>query len=104
MTFDRFATVAAVIMLTSITASASAEEKPEVVIGSVVASTGPASGLGIPERNAINLFEENLAKRTDLPFRVRFVTYDDSSDPTRSVINVRKLIEDDKAHIVICCT
>jgi branched-chain amino acid transport system substrate-binding protein len=74
------------------------------VIGSVVASTGPASGLGIPERNAINLFEEDLAKRTDLPFRVRFVTYDDSSDPTRSVINVRKLIEDDKAHIVICCT
>jgi branched-chain amino acid transport system substrate-binding protein len=104
MTFDRFATVAAVLILTSITASASAGDKPEVVIGSVVASTGPASGLGIPERNAINLFEEDLAKRTDLPFRVRFVTYDDSSDPTRSVINVRKLIEDDKAHIVICCT
>jgi branched-chain amino acid transport system substrate-binding protein len=98
------AAVAAVLLLTSIAATAHAEDKPEVVIGSVVASTGPASALGIPERNAIALFEEELAKRSDLPFKVRFVTYDDSSDPTRSVASVRKLIDDDRAHIVICCT
>lgn len=92
------------IFTLALTSALCAQEKPEVVIGSVVASTGPAAGLGIPERNALLLFEDEVSKRADLPFKVRFVTYDDGSDPTRSVSNVRKLIEEDKAHVVICCT
>lgn len=84
--------------------ASSAQDKPELVIGSVVSTTGPAAGLGVPERNAILLFEETIAKQTDLPFKVRFIVYDDGSDPTRSVTNVRKLIDEDRVHLVICCT
>ncbi|MGB3447703.1 MAG: ABC transporter substrate-binding protein [Xanthobacteraceae bacterium] len=88
----------------AISASAYAADKPELRIGSVVAMTGPASALGLPEKNALELLQEQLAKDTSLPFTVKFITYDDGSDPTKAVNNVRKLITEDRAHVVICCT
>jgi branched-chain amino acid transport system substrate-binding protein len=84
--------------------SAGAADKPELRIGSVVAMTGPASALGLPEKNAIDLLQEQIASDASLPFTVKFITYDDGSDPTKSVNNVRKLITEDNVHVVICCT
>ncbi|MCO5132269.1 MAG: ABC transporter substrate-binding protein [Xanthobacteraceae bacterium] len=81
-----------------------AADRPELRIGSVVAMTGPASALGLPEKNAIELLQERLANDTSLPFTVKFITYDDGSDPTKAVNNVRKLITEDQVHVVICCT
>ena len=90
-------------MLATSTAALAAD-KPELRIGSVVAMTGPASALGLPEKNAIELLQEQLASDTSLPFTIKFITYDDGSDPTKAVNNVRKLITEDRAHVVICCT
>jgi branched-chain amino acid transport system substrate-binding protein len=39
--------------------------------------------LGVPEKNALVLLEEELAKDKSLPFTVKFITYDDASDPTK---------------------
>lgn len=83
---------------------AGAADKPELRIGSVVAMTGPASALGLPEKNALDLLAEQIASDTSLPFTVKFITYDDGSDPTKAVNNVRKLITEDNVHLVICCT
>jgi branched-chain amino acid transport system substrate-binding protein len=96
--------VAAAVAALTISVSAHAADKPELRIGSVVAMTGPASALGLPEKNALELLQEQLAKDTSLPFTVKFITYDDGSDPTKAVNNVRKLITEDRAHVVICCT
>jgi branched-chain amino acid transport system substrate-binding protein len=96
--------VAAAVAALMISMSAHAADKPELRIGSVVAMTGPASALGLPEKNALELLQEQLAKDTSLPFTVKFITYDDGSDPTKAVNNVRKLITEDRAHVVICCT
>ena len=85
-------------------ATAFAADKPEFRIGSVVAMTGPASALGLPEKNALELLQEQIAKDTNLPFTVKFITYDDASDPTKAVNNVRKLITEDQVHVVICCS
>jgi len=85
-------------------ATAFAADKPEFRIGSVVAMTGPASALGLPEKNALELLQEQIAKDTSLPFTVKFITYDDASDPTKAVNNVRKLITEDQVHVVICCS
>lgn len=85
-------------------ATAFAADKPELRIGSVVAMTGPASALGLPEKNALELLQEQIAKDTNLPFTVKFITYDDASDPTKAVNNVRKLITEDQVHVVICCS
>ncbi|GIQ76921.1 branched-chain amino acid ABC transporter substrate-binding protein [Bradyrhizobium sp. RD5-C2] len=66
--------------------------------------TGPASALGLPAKNAIDLLQERLANDASLPFTVKFITYDDASDPTKAVNSVRKLVTEDRAHVVICCS
>lgn len=83
---------------------AAAQEKPELRIAAIIAVTGPASALGAPERNAVELFDKTWSNREDLPFRIKVISYDDGSDPTKSVSLTRKAIEEDKAHVVVCCT
>lgn len=82
---------------------AQAPKKPELRLGVVLAASGGASSIGLPERTAVTLAEETLAK-ADLPFTVKFVSYDDASDPTKSANAVRRLVEEDQVHFVICCT
>jgi branched-chain amino acid transport system substrate-binding protein len=81
-----------------------AADKPELRIGSVVSMTGPASALGAPEKNAIDLLQEQIATEANLPFTIKFITYDDGSDPTKAVNSVRKLISEDQADVIICCS
>src|SRR6266540_2531103 len=81
-----------------------AQEKPELRIAAIISVTGAASALGAPERNAVELFDKNWSGRTDLPFRIKVVSYDDGSDPTKAVNLTRKAIEEDRAHVVVCCT
>ncbi|WJR79967.1 ABC transporter substrate-binding protein [Bradyrhizobium sp. NP1] len=100
----RVVAIAAACAALMLSATAFAADKPELRIGSVVAMTGPASALGLPEKNALELLQEQIAADTSLPFTVKFITYDDASDPTKAVNNVRKLITEDNAHVVICCT
>jgi branched-chain amino acid transport system substrate-binding protein len=79
------------------------QTKPELRIGAVLAASGGAASIGTPERNAIALLQERYAG-ADLPFTVKVVLYDDASDPTKSTSAVRRLVQEDKVHIVICCT
>jgi branched-chain amino acid transport system substrate-binding protein len=81
-----------------------AQEKPELRIAAIIAVTGAASALGAPERNAVELFDKTWSSRNDLPFKIKVISYDDGSDPTKSVSLTRKAIEEDKAHVVVCCT
>ena len=81
-----------------------AEEKPELRIAAIVAVTGAASALGAPERNGVELFDKTWSSRNDLPFKIKIISYDDGSDPTKSVSLTRKAIEEDKVHVVVCCT
>ena len=85
-------------------ASSQAQEKPNYKIGVVTATTGSASVIAAPANNAIVLYEAQLAAQKNPSFTVQFIKYDDASDPTKSVNAVRKLIQDDKVDIVICCT
>ena len=84
--------------------AASAQEKPELRIAAIVSVTGAASALGAPERNGVELFDKTWSGRTDLPFKVKVISYDDGSDPTKAVSLARKAIEEDKVHVVVCCT
>jgi branched-chain amino acid transport system substrate-binding protein len=96
--------IATILASVMVSTGLSAAEKPELRIGTVLAMTGPASALGLPEKNGLELLEEQVAADTGLPFRVKFITYDDASDPTKAVNGVRKLITEDRVHVVICCT
>ncbi|MCY1204348.1 Leucine-, isoleucine-, valine-, threonine-, and alanine-binding protein precursor [compost metagenome] len=97
-------TLALVGALTAAAATAQKAERPVVVVGAVVSTTGPAATLGIPEKKALELAEALAKEDASLPFVPKLVVYDDGSDPTRAVNAVRKLANDDKAAVLICCT
>lgn len=80
------------------------KEKPELRIAAIVSVTGSAFALGAPERNGVEFFDKTWASRSDLPFKIKVISYDDGSDPTKAVSLTRKAIEEDKAHVVVCCT
>ena len=96
--------VSALLAAVSSSSAAMAQDKPELRIAAIIAVTGPASALGAPERNAVELFDKTWSSRTDLPFKIKVISYDDGSDPTKSVSLTRKAIEEDKVHVVVCCT
>ena len=61
-----------------------------------VSATGPAASLGAPENNAVPLLPTEIAGQ-----KVNYVAYDDATDPTAAVKNVRKCIEEEKADVLI---
>jgi branched-chain amino acid transport system substrate-binding protein len=77
--------------------------KPELRIGVVLAASGGAASIGLPERSSVALLADQLAD-AKLPFTVKVISYDDASDPTKSANAVRRLIQEDKVHLVVCCT
>lgn len=68
----------------------------EVTIGAVLSLTGPAAGLGIPERNTIELLPTSIGGE-----HVRWVVLDDASDTTAAVRAARKLIEEEHVDVII---
>lgn len=96
--------LATVTLAALIPALALADDRPEFRIGTVNSVTGGASAIAAGAVSAINLLEQRLAADSSLPFKVRFIKYDDGSDPAKAISAVRKLAQEDKVHIVICCT
>ena len=68
----------------------------EIKIGAVLSLTGPAASLGIPEKNAIELFPTKIGNET-----VRYIVLDDASDPTTAVKSARKLVDEEKVDVII---
>ena len=58
--------------------------------------TGPGAGLGIPERNTIELLPKTIAGQT-----VRWVVLDDASDPAAAVRAARKLIDEEHVDAIL---
>lgn len=77
-----------------------------VKVGVVVDITGGASSLGVPERNTVQLYQDELgtAQGPNGPVRIQYVITDGESDPTKAVIAVKRLLEEDRVVAVVCCT
>lgn len=82
------------ISLLAVVAPAAA--RADITIGVNVSATGPAASLGIPEQNAVTLGPKVIAGQ-----KVRYVVYNDASDTTTAVQNVKRLISEDKADVII---
>ncbi len=94
----------AVLATSAASMAAHADDRPELRIGVVNSVTGGASAIAAGAVTSINFMEEQLAADSDQALRVKFIKYDDASDPTKAVNAVRKLIQQDDVHLVICCT
>lgn len=83
-----------------------AAQQQMVKVGFVVDITGGASTLGVPERNTVLLYQDEVgtAQSPAGPVRIQYVVTDGESDPTKAVIAVKRLIEEERAVAVVCCT
>lgn len=68
----------------------------ELTIGVNLSTTGPGASLGIPEKNALAFAPATIGGE-----KVRFVVYDDASDSTTAVQNVKRLITENKVDLII---
>ncbi|WP_260854087.1 ABC transporter substrate-binding protein [Paraburkholderia sp. BCC1886] len=68
----------------------------DVTVGVTLSTTGPSSSLGIPQRNSMAMWPNEIAGQA-----LHVVLLDDASDPTQANQNARKLITSDNVDIVI---
>ena len=75
---------------------ASAATFADVTVGVSLSLTGPGSGLGIPASNGIKMWPATIGGE-----KIKLVVLDDATDPTKGVQNARRLVNEDKADIIV---
>lgn len=76
-------------------AGARAEDQ-EIKLGVSISTTGQGAALGIPERNTLSLFPEEIGGA-----KIKIIQLDDAGDPTNATTNARRLATDDKVDVLI---
>jgi len=71
----------------------------DIPVGVVQPLTGPASGLGIPVKNAIAIWPKTVAGEN-----IKLIILDDASDPTAGVKNAQRLVTEDKVDVIVGST
>lgn len=69
----------------------------EITIGATLSTTGPAAGIGIPEKNGVMLF----GPATIAGEKVRYVILDDATDPSIALQNFKRLTSDEHIDVLI---
>ena len=86
--------IAAAVAACGFAASAGAADTLRV--GVISSSTGPTAVVGIPQKNTVALLPKKIGE-TD----VHYTVYDDASDPTQTVMLVKKLLNEDKVDVIV---
>ena len=68
----------------------------QVKIGVVSSSTGPIAMVGIPQKNTVPLMPTKAGGQS-----IRYIPLDDGSDPTASVVAIKKLISEENVDAII---
>jgi branched-chain amino acid transport system substrate-binding protein len=68
----------------------------DITIGAVQSLTGPASGLGIPIKNALALWPKTVAGE-----KIDIIVLDDASDPTTGAKAVQRLVTDSHVDVIV---
>ncbi|MGE0735500.1 MAG: ABC transporter substrate-binding protein [Alphaproteobacteria bacterium] len=76
--------------------AATATAQAEMVIGAAISTTGPIAALGALQKNAYEMLPKEIG---GVP--VKLIIMDDGGDPRVAVQNVRKLIEEHKADVIL---
>lgn len=68
----------------------------QVKVGVVSSSTGPIAAVGIPQKNTVQLLPTKVGNQT-----IEYIALDDGSDPTATVVAIKKLISEHKVDAII---
>lgn len=85
-----------VVLGALVTLSVAATAMADVTVGVNISTTGPAASLGIPQKNALEFAPKSIAGQ-----KVNFILYDDATDTTTAVQNVKRLISEGKVDLII---
>jgi len=90
------------------------KEREMYKIGAIFASTGPASMLGLPEKNTVEMLEETINANGGITIRIqttkgwvdrevpiKVIMYDTEGDSTKTVTATKKLIESDQVDLIV---
>lgn len=91
-----FAFVASLSIAAVVTAAAVRADDQEIKLGVSISTTGQGAALGIPERNTLSLFPEEIGGT-----KLKIIQLDDAGDPTAATTNARRLATDDKVDVLI---
>ena len=91
-----FARVAASIVAAGLVTTAAAQE---IRIGLTGTFTGPNASVGIPYRNAAEIFPPTMG---GVP--VKWIVLDDGGDPTTALKNARRFVDEDKVDAIVGST
>jgi len=99
----RLALIILAVLAVASAGAALAQNPPEpYVIGGIFSITGPASYLGEPERNTLQMLVNEYNAKGGIKGRpLKVVIYDDEGDVTKARLHVEKLIQKDKALAII---
>ncbi|NOY87507.1 MAG: ABC transporter substrate-binding protein [Deltaproteobacteria bacterium] len=79
-----------------------AAARGEYKIGALFATSGPASMLGLPEKNTVSMLEESINSQGGINgIPVKVVIYDTQADPSKTVTAAKKLIKKDNVDVII---
>jgi branched-chain amino acid transport system substrate-binding protein len=74
-------------------------------LGFIADITGPASSLGVPERDTALMLQAEIGAKAGIKGRpVKLVIYDGESTETKTLLAAKKAIEEDRVAALICCT
>lgn len=77
--------------------AATAPSWSEILVGSVLSTTGPAAFLGEPERETLELYVKRINEAGGVNGeQIRLIVYDDASDASTSRTFATRLVEEDK--------
>ena len=85
-------------------AGAASGQQP-IKVGFIADITGPASSLGVPERDTALMLEAEISAKGGIKGRpIKLVIYDGESDETKTLLAAKKAIEEERVAALICCT
>ncbi len=83
-------------VLAGLALAASLSVQAQVRIGVIASATGPIAFVGIAQKNSVALLPKKMGGES-----VKYIFYDDASDPTQSVQLAKKLLSEDKIDALI---
>jgi len=95
-------TLLAVCLGLALLLGACAAEKKAYVVGGIFSITGPASYLGEPERNTLQMLVDDINAKGGIKGNpIKVVIYDSEADVTKARLHAEKLVTKDKALCII---
>ncbi len=101
-TGEKFLVVLIVVSLSSLLSFGSVLGAEPYKIGMILSLTGSTSPLGQAEKNGAEIAADRINKKGGINGHpIELVIYDDSTDPSKAVMNAKRLIEIDKTLAII---